>query len=116
MKLSRETSAYFPGFRIKKIECLDSLTKLDVLDLHGNNISRVESLDHLAELRVLNLAGNLITQVDSLSGMDALTELNLRRNRITTVVRVDQRAGANLRFYSGDKKKNFLKFDLGKGS
>ena len=71
--------------RIKKIECLDSLVKLDVLDLHGNHITRVENLNHLTELRVLNLAGNLIVEVDNLMGMDALTELNLRRNRIRTV-------------------------------
>ena len=78
--------AYFLLCRIKKIECLDSLVKLDVLDLHGNHISRVENLNHLTELRVLNLAGNLIVEVDNLMGMDALTELNLRRNRIRTVV------------------------------
>ena len=29
----------FLFFRIKKIEHLDSLTKLDVLDLHGNEVN-----------------------------------------------------------------------------
>lgn len=72
--------------RIRRIEGLENLTKLDVLDLHGNQIKEVTRLDHLSELRVLNLAGNLIELVDNLSGMDALTELNLRRNRIRSVV------------------------------
>ncbi len=65
---------------------MDSLTKLDVLDLHGNQISYIENLNHLSELRVLNLAGNKIEHVDNLMGMDALTELNLRRNHVRTVV------------------------------
>lgn len=41
-------------FRIKKIENLDTLTKLDVLDLHGNqvrvNFCLVKS--HLTKLKV----------------------------------------------------------------
>jgi len=39
---------------------LENLTKLDVLDLHGNQIRDIENLGHLSELRVLNLAGNQI--------------------------------------------------------
>ncbi len=62
------------------------MTKLDVLDLHGNQIEKVENLGHLEELRVLNLAGNNITHVNNMAGMEALAELNLRRNKIITVV------------------------------
>ncbi|GFO46246.1 leucine-rich repeat-containing protein 49 [Plakobranchus ocellatus] len=75
--------------RIRKIENLDSLMKLDVLDLHGNQISKIENLNHLTELRVLNLAGNSISHVDELSGIDSLAELNLRRNKIRTVTEID---------------------------
>ena len=98
-------------FRIKRIENLDSLTKLDVLDLHGNRasiyqsfltqcltcinihillvqISKIENLNHLKELRVLNLAGNDIQHVANISGMMALAELNLRRNKICIVVSI----------------------------
>ena len=39
---------------------LETLIKLDVLDLHGNQIKIIENLNHLCELRVLNLAGNQI--------------------------------------------------------
>ena len=44
--------------RIKHISNLSKLIKLDVLDLHSNTIAKVEQLDALSELRVLNLAGN----------------------------------------------------------
>ena len=48
------------SFRIRQVTGLESLVKLDVLDLHGNQISVIENLNHLTELRVLNLAGNQI--------------------------------------------------------
>ncbi|XP_038640255.1 leucine-rich repeat-containing protein 49 isoform X3 [Scyliorhinus canicula] len=71
--------------RIKNISNLESLTDLDVLDLHANQICRMEHINHLTELRVLNLAGNFIVHVENMSGLDSLTELNLRRNRIESV-------------------------------
>ena len=45
---------------IEKIKNLQSLTRLDVLDLHSNKIAKIESIGHLTELRVLNLANNQI--------------------------------------------------------
>ncbi|GCB78735.1 hypothetical protein scyTo_0018650, partial [Scyliorhinus torazame] len=71
--------------KIKNISNLESLTDLDVLDLHANQICRLEHINHLTELRVLNLAGNFIVHVENMSGLDSLTELNLRRNRIESV-------------------------------
>ena len=56
-----------------------------MLDLHSNKISRIENINHLADLRVLNLANNLITNVSNLTGLFSLTELNLRRNLIDSV-------------------------------
>ena len=41
-----------------QISNLESLRKLDVLDLHSNDIRDMEGFDALQELRVLNLAGN----------------------------------------------------------
>lgn len=43
-----------------QISNLESLYKLDVLDLHSNEIQVIEGLQSLQELRVLNLAGNRI--------------------------------------------------------
>lgn len=42
----------------EQISNLDSLRKLDVLDLHSNAIRSMDGLDNLQHLRVLNIAGN----------------------------------------------------------
>ncbi|KAI5097967.1 leucine-rich repeat and guanylate kinase domain-containing protein isoform X2 [Silurus meridionalis] len=72
--------------RIQRVCGLDSLKKLDVLDLHKNQINRIENVSHLEELRVLNLAGNCISRVENLQGLESLIELDLRHNRITSVL------------------------------
>lgn len=70
--------------RIKKIEGLMGLTKLEVLDLHGNQIMQVSGLEESSLLKVLNLAGNNIKIIgySDFQGLASLKELNLRRNRI----------------------------------
>jgi protein phosphatase 1 regulatory subunit 7 len=93
--------------RIAKIENLDELIFLDVLDLHANDVShprrplsvtrahrpslrqqitKIENLNHLHELRVLNIAANKIKTVENLHGMHSLLEFNLRRNNISEIV------------------------------
>lgn len=69
---------------MRKIEGLDTLKKIEVLDLHGNQITHVNGLSCLNELKVLNLAGNQIRfiGVGDFQGLTALQELNLRRNRL----------------------------------
>ncbi|CAH1981368.1 unnamed protein product [Acanthoscelides obtectus] len=78
--------------RIKKIEGLDHMKKIEVLDLHGNQISQVGGLSALMELKVLNLAGNQIRIISSrdLHGLHSLLELNLRRNRLRKLLGFDQ--------------------------
>ena len=70
--------------RIRRIEGLDGLKRLEILDLHGNQLRYIDNLTSLTSLRVLNLAGNLIRSIRNLGpyGLSALTELNLKRNRI----------------------------------
>lgn len=50
--------------------------------MHENVISKIENLDNLAELRVLNLSDNMITTVEGLAGCEKLDSLMLARNRI----------------------------------
>jgi leucine-rich repeat-containing protein 49 len=66
---------------------LDALTRLEVLDLHGNQLTSLAGLSPLADLKVLNAAGNQLRMVteNELRGLSALEELNLRRNRIRRV-------------------------------
>jgi leucine-rich repeat-containing protein 49 len=60
------------------------VTKLEVLDFHGNQITQVGGMSALSELKVLNLAGNQIGVVGAfdLQGLWSLQEFNLRCNRI----------------------------------
>jgi leucine-rich repeat-containing protein 49 len=75
-------------YRIRRIEGLNTLRKLEVLDLHGNQITQVGGLSALSELKVLNLAGNQIRGIGAsdLQGLQSLQELNLRRNRIKCIL------------------------------
>jgi leucine-rich repeat-containing protein 49 len=70
--------------RLRKIEGLNALKKIEVLDLHGNQITHVGGLGSLTELKVLNLAGNQIRYIGlgDFQGLTSLQELNLRRNRL----------------------------------
>lgn len=83
-KFNRSIKEEFKRFRIKKIEGLDKLIKIEVLDLHGNQIQHVSGLNKLKELKVLNLAGNQLRSIgtNDLKGTINLQELNLRRNKI----------------------------------
>jgi len=71
-------------YRIKRIDGLKALHRLEVLDLHGNQLTQVGGLQSQGELKVLNLAGNQIKILGSLdlTGLRSLRELNLRRNRL----------------------------------
>lgn len=49
-------------------------------------ITKIENLNHLHELRVLNVAANKLKVIENLHGLHSLVEFNLRRNYITDVV------------------------------
>lgn len=71
----------FISGRIKRIEGLENLTKLEVLDLHDNQISKIEGLDHLTGLKWLNLNENGIIKVENLDHLINLELLLLEANR-----------------------------------
>ena len=93
--------------RIRGIENLAPLTKLDVLDLHSNLISKVENLSTLSELRVLNLAGNQIRRVENIAHLQSLTELNVRRNQIENAFELDRLPGLQRIFMSNNAVRTF---------
>lgn len=70
--------------RIRTIDGLSNMIRLEVLDLHGNQIDEIKNLKNQKELKVLNLAGNEIKSIGirDLEGLGSLQELNLRRNHI----------------------------------
>lgn len=70
---------------IIKIEYLDKLQQLKVLDLSQNKIKKIENLDKLIQLQELNLHGNQITQVQDLHRLINLKTLCLSYNQITQI-------------------------------
>eukprot|EP00644_Phytophthora_capsici_P005855 jgi/Phyca11/525196/estExt2_fgenesh1_pm.C_PHYCAscaffold_20150 len=93
--------------RLRTIENLECLTKLDVLDLHSNAIEQMENLNELKELRVLNLGGNMISTVENVDKLLLLTELNLRRNRITHIGAIGKLPSLLRLFLSNNKLETF---------
>ncbi|GFO09556.1 centriolin [Plakobranchus ocellatus] len=73
------------GKKIKYIENLDKLRKLQTLNLSHNLIEKVERLDKLLKLRDLSLADNMLTRIEGLENLVVLQSLNLSDNRIEHV-------------------------------
>lgn len=64
------------------------LTRLDVLaitelDASSRGIKRLEGIESLRRLSVLNLEGNEVEDLSPLAGLGMLAELNLRNNQLT---------------------------------
>ncbi|EEY65583.1 Outer Dynein Arm Light Chain 1 [Phytophthora infestans T30-4] len=93
--------------RLRTIENLDCLKKLDVLDLHSNEIEQMQNLNELKELRVLNLGGNMISAVENIDKLMLLTELNLRRNRIRRIGAIGTLPSLLRLFLSNNKLETF---------
>jgi len=70
--------------QIQRIERLEGLAALEVLNLQENKIERVEGLDSLAFLGVLNLSGNRLTCIEGLSQLPHLHTLLLADNRLSS--------------------------------
>ncbi|XP_078324889.1 uncharacterized protein LOC111125942 isoform X3 [Crassostrea virginica] len=70
------------GKKIKYIENLDKLKKLQQLNLSNNMIEKMERLDKCLKLRELNLSYNLLTKIEGLENLMYLQVLNLTGNKI----------------------------------
>lgn len=92
-------------FRLKDIEGLQTLTKMEVLDLHGNQIQTVSGLSTLTELKVLNLAGNQLKfiGVEDFCGLSSLQELNLRRNHLRKLLGFNETPNLQKLFLSNNE-------------
>ncbi|XP_077986474.1 centriolin-like isoform X2 [Glandiceps talaboti] len=75
---------------IARIEKLDKLTKLKELNLSFNNIERIEGLESLIHLQVLNLSGNQIEHIPAWFGkkLKELRTLRIAKNKLATLQEV----------------------------
>ncbi|RLN96942.1 hypothetical protein BBJ28_00016145 [Nothophytophthora sp. Chile5] len=58
------------------------LPRNEFVDRLNNEIDKMQNLNELRELRVLNLGGNFISTLENIENLTLLTELNLSRNQI----------------------------------
>jgi internalin A len=59
---------------------LESLTKLQELNLLGTQVSNLEPITNLTNLRVLNIAGTRVSSLEPLKGLTKLERLNIQPN------------------------------------
>jgi Leucine-rich repeat (LRR) protein len=71
--------------QISRLEGLEALNKLEVLDLGRNAIESLDALKDLPSLRVLRLQGNEISDLSPLSRLGALRDLSLGSNKLSDV-------------------------------
>ena len=68
--------------RISKIENLDKLPKLEELYLSDNGLIKLEGLDHLCKLKVLDLANNKIERIENVDSLKELEEFWFNGNNL----------------------------------
>ncbi len=71
------------GNQVRDLSPLAGLRRLRYLDLGSNRVEEVSALASLKSLRVLLLAGNRVTDVSALAGLDSLQSVELTGNPLT---------------------------------
>lgn len=73
------------GNRLRAIENLDKLVKLEELWLGKNKIRVLENLSTFSRLRVLSIQSNRLTKIEGLEGLTELEELYLSHNGVQRI-------------------------------
>ncbi|GMH35388.1 hypothetical protein BSKO_03256 [Bryopsis sp. KO-2023] len=76
---------YLASNKITKIEGLELLSTLEILELGSNRIRTIESIGHLTRLTQLWLGRNRITEIQNLASLTMLRQLSLQSNRLETM-------------------------------
>ncbi|KGL48220.1 leucine-rich repeat domain-containing protein [Porphyromonas cangingivalis] len=75
---------------LSKIEGLDQLKKLKMLDLSDTKLKEIKGLDQLKSLTTLNLSNTKISEIKGLDQLGSLTTLNLSNTKISEIKGLDQ--------------------------
>ena len=70
------------SFLLQYIENLESMKKLQTLNLSCNMIEKIEKLEKLTQLRELNVSFNSLTKIENLQTLTNIQMLNLNGNQI----------------------------------
>ncbi|CAD6901260.1 unnamed protein product [Tilletia controversa] len=79
------TSLELGGNRLRAIEHIDCLTKLEELWLGKNKISKLENISGFSSLRILSIQSNRITKLENLAELTGLEELYIAHNGLTQI-------------------------------
>ena len=82
-QLTRLEALDLYGNEIRDLTPLSGLTRLRYLDLGANRVEEVSPLESLKGLRVLLLPGNAVTEVSALAGLDSLQSVDLTGNPLS---------------------------------
>ena len=86
-QLTRLEALDLYGNEIRDLTPLAGLTRLRYLDLGSNRVEEVSPLESLRSLQVLLLADNAVTEVSALAGLDSLQSLDLTGNPLSEAAR-----------------------------
>ncbi|KAK0552427.1 protein phosphatase regulatory subunit Sds22 [Tilletia horrida] len=79
------TSLELGGNRIRTIEHIDHLSKLEELWVGKNKITKLENIASLSSLRILSIQSNRITKLENLGDLTGLEELYIAHNGLTQI-------------------------------
>lgn len=82
--------------KISEINGLDNLGKLEILKLESNNISEIKGLENLKKLKKLHLSNNLIIELKGLENLKHLEKLYLYSNKITEIKGLEELSNLNM--------------------
>ena len=104
---------YLRRNQIEKIEGLDTLTNLKILNIAENKlIKKIEGLDNLTNLKVIVLDDNQIKKIEGLGKLSNLERLCLEKNQINAINGVDHLSKLTLMDVTEPDAKEKIRKDL----
>ena len=91
-QLTRLEALDLYGNQIRDLSPLSGLMRLRYLDLGSNRVEEVSALESLKSLQVLLLADNGVTEVSALAGLDSLQSVDLTGNPLSEAARAQAAA------------------------
>ena len=91
-QLTRLEALDLYGNEIRDLSPLSGLKRLRYLDLGSNRVEEVSALESLESLQVLLLADNGVTEISALAGLDSLQSVDLTGNPLSEAARAQAAA------------------------
>lgn len=90
---ARLLELYLAANKISKMEGLDSVECLRILELGSNRIRTIENISHLLNLQELWLGRNRICEIQNLNALKNMRQLSLQSNRLSNMTGIEECVG-----------------------